>query len=635
MCGFRPIVCLKSGMELEKNEDGTYRIEDRRTDITPPTINVSGNDTEWAKTDVTLTIRVTDTGSGVDTVTVNGVAQTLTAGQCRYTVTTTGDYVIVARDRNGNEATKIESVKIDRLAPTITFNPESKETLARTVTVTPSITESGSGIAVCKYLWSTSATTPSAESSYSGTYGGTFTSTGTITSPEGVTGLYYLHVYLKDNAGNVTTDRTDGTFNLTDKYVISNKEELIQFNKDIYATNGLEEEEVLLVADIDYNDTWDSTIRPFKGTFKGNGHTIKGIRIEQTSNVKGFISRNEGTIEDLHIENAYITTTTGQLGGIVGYNDATGIIEGCSFKGTITGNGGVGDVGGIAGQNSGTIRRCYTEQGTIMNVTHNTTGGGTIGGIAGSNGGVLEECYNAGSVTGTIACGIAGYHPNDGTTAKINKCYNLGTIKATGTAAGIGKGLTITNCYNKGTIEGGAACGIAMSEDGATVNYCYNAGRISGTAMAGGISGYLGASSTVQNCYNTGVVTNTGTSGTHIFTGGIVADTFGRTSVVRNCYNTGRISGNKDNYAGGIMGYWRDDYCTLTECYYESGSATVGVQCYIDDDGTDSTQGKDFTGQAQVRSGSMPTVLSIVGTTYFQADTGINDGDPILKWQVQ
>ena len=74
-----------------------------------------------------------------------------------------------------------------------------------------------------------------------------------------------------------------------------------------------------------------------------------------------------------------------------------------------------------------------------------------VGGICGENGGTITNCYNSGVVIAvnrkSVAGGICGY--NEGT---ITNCYNSGNISAEGNAALIGGVCagnygTVTNCY--------------------------------------------------------------------------------------------------------------------------------------------------------------------------------------------
>lgn len=79
-------------------------------------------------------------------------------------------------------------------------------------------------------------------------------------------------------------------------------------------------------------------------------------------------------------------------------------------------------------------------------------GNDSVGGVCGNNAGTITNCYNAGNLTAiessaTIG-GICGYN-NGGT---VTNCYNTGTVTATGSVASVGgvcgcSIAPITNCY--------------------------------------------------------------------------------------------------------------------------------------------------------------------------------------------
>jgi hypothetical protein len=78
----------------------------------------------------------------------------------------------------------------------------------RSTTVTVSDAHTGVNPSSLKYLWNTSTTQPT-ETSFTTA----FTNGGTLTTPTGVTGSYYLWILAKDNAGNTTITRTN-VFNI-------------------------------------------------------------------------------------------------------------------------------------------------------------------------------------------------------------------------------------------------------------------------------------------------------------------------------------------------------------------------------------------------------------------------------------
>ena len=108
--------------------------------------------------------------------------------------------------------------------------------------------------------------------------------------------------------------------------------------------------------------------------------------------VGGVCGYNGGTIKNCY--NTGTVTSNGNVGGVCGYNYAyggdTATIENCYNTGTVTGNGNVGGVCGLnyARDDTATIENCYNT-GTV-------SGTGTyahVGGVCGENYGTIANCY--------------------------------------------------------------------------------------------------------------------------------------------------------------------------------------------------------------------------------------------------
>ena len=109
----------------------------KNNDNVAPTINVTGNPTQWQNTDEVLTISASDNLSGIDSVTVNGEDIT---GEVSYTVSANGTYEFIATDKAGNVTTQTVVVnKIDKTAPTVSANRQWMNLIVNA-------TDSGSGI---------------------------------------------------------------------------------------------------------------------------------------------------------------------------------------------------------------------------------------------------------------------------------------------------------------------------------------------------------------------------------------------------------------------------------------------------------------------------------------------------------
>ena len=232
--------------------------------------------------------------------------------------------------------------------------------------------------------------------------------------------------------------------------------------------------------------------KAFKGTFDGKGKTICGLYINSTEKVGLFGFITGGTVENLVIGNANVTTTA-QTAGILAAELRGVTIENIKTSGSVTSK---YFTGGIIGSLVGSS---ITSDTKITNCENNAT-------VSTTEDGAGE------SATG----GIVGYASTRYGNTLIENCINNGTIKQSGTfgpgVGGIagyltseddnasGKTLTIKNCKNTGNVSGTKASGIAgavgwPSGDShptstsltATFIGCSNSGTITGTSTSADI----------------------------------------------------------------------------------------------------------------------------------------------------
>lgn len=150
----------------------------------------------------------------------------------------------------------------------------------------------------------------------------------------------------------------------------------------------------------------------FSGTFDGNGHTIKGLRINASTAYQGFFAYTNGaTIKNLTIDGS-VTSSENYVGGIVG-NAPNTTIQNCLFSGSVTTTKNKGAyVGGIAGYAGGSSTAAKTTiTGCVNKATVTGEATDNAGGIAGyAQFGTISYCYNTGKVSGKTgyAAGIVG-----------------------------------------------------------------------------------------------------------------------------------------------------------------------------------------------------------------------------------
>ena len=174
-------------------------------------------------------------------------------------------------------------------------------------------------------------------------------------------------------------------------------EDLAELSRNCTLDSWSQGKTVYLEADIDLTGVDFSPIPTFGGTFEGQGHTISGLSITGSGNVRGLFRyiQPTGAVRDLHVSGSIAPSDRkNTLGGLAGENQGT--ITNCTFSGAVSG---ADSIGGIAGINE--------VQGQIINCSFSgsVTGEHYVGGIAGQNYGSVVQCENSGSIN-TTAIGI-------------------------------------------------------------------------------------------------------------------------------------------------------------------------------------------------------------------------------------
>jgi hypothetical protein len=326
---------------------------------------------------------------------------------------------------------------------------------------------------------------------------------------------------------------------LSGSYVLMNDIDLSGFNGGEWIPIGSSSPD-------DYTGRRDVQVQVngFAGTFDGQGHVIRNLRI---------------------------TGSAYTYAGLFGF----------AFDATIKNTGMVDtkiDVRSDESVRAGGIVGCYSSESKLT----------------------VENCYNTGSVSASssfsspydyaaVAGGILGSSQSRLT---VENCYNTGAVSSysslSSTAAGgiVGYSdslLTVKNSYNAGAVSSSssstphyvAAGGIVGRSYELKIESCYNTGDVSSYSpltasdSAGGIVGYSSSSSgppstlVIKDSYNTGDISAV------YYAGGIVGYYYFRydstsyyaypsTLTIENCYNTGDVASSADYVAaaaGGIVGF--------------------------------------------------------------------------------
>jgi methylglyoxal synthase len=153
-----------------------------------------------------------------------------------------------------------------------------------------------------------------------------------------------------------------------------------------------------LQADLDLGNDPGLYIPYLAGELDGNGRTISNLNLNL-----GSISRvglvgllhPHAMVKQLALEKASVIGS-GDVGGLVG--DNLGTVSNCCSSGNVTGD---SHIGGLVGLNAGTVNNSYSVSGVI--------GGSWVGGLVGWNRGTVAHSYSSGHVTGeSIDGGLVG-----------------------------------------------------------------------------------------------------------------------------------------------------------------------------------------------------------------------------------
>lgn len=269
---------------------------------------------------------------------------------------------------------------------------------------------------------------------------------------------------------------------------IRTKEDLMELARVCTSESYSEGKQVILEADLDLSGENFTPIPVFCGTFEGNHHTISGLTIARPGSNLGLFRylEEEAVVQNLILYGELKPEgSKKRIGGIAGTNK--GRILGCSFGGT---GEALESLGGIAGINeeTGVIEDCVNYS--------NLTGNRRIGGIAGENVGTIQNSFNEGEINAASE-GIDENSDNKNSIS-VDREELLSTIVVekvndVGGIAGLSSG-NIRQCNNSGRVgyehTGYNIGGIAGRQTGLLI-LCENSGSITGRKDVGGIAGQM------------------------------------------------------------------------------------------------------------------------------------------------
>lgn len=421
-----------------------------------------------------------------------------------------------------------------------------------------------------------------------------------------------------------------GSGTAEDPYLIATAQDLVDFRDEVNGSTKKSTSTLCakLTANIDLgNEAWTpigkmtntySDYVAFGGVFDGDGHTISGLKIDNSAQYQALFGYVKGgTIQNLTVAGSVTTSSSsGYAAGIVAYGSPV-TLENCTNLATVDASQKGYAAGIVASAGAGSTITGCTNEGKISGA------GDYVGGILATGTGttVISRCINSGEIISTGKPGSYNYSvggiAGSLSSSTVELCGNTGTVTSTlkRTAGIVGSfGGTMTKCFNSGSITGIYASGGivgSISAANASVTDCYNTGSIlcnaptaqykdSNAKGVGGIVGDpTGTSNTakIKNCYNAGMITNTDTATTDITVGGVIG------------------SSSAKNYSGEATGL-----ITAENCYYLAADGLNG------DGANAAAEGITSKTTEELKS---PDMVTSLGGSYI-AQT---DGYPMLGWQ--
>ena len=276
---------------------------------------------------------------------------------------------------------------------------------------------------------------------------------------------------------------------------ISSEEDFINFSRQCTLDTWSQEKTINLTCNLDFSEKEFLSVPTFGGTFNGNGYIISGINVSKNGSYLGVFRyiQKGGKITSLNVKaNIVPNGSKSFIGGIAGEN--SGIIEQCTFDGTVKGENAIGS---IAGSNTGNgqIVAC-TSSGNIV-------GENSTGGIVGKNDGLILSCTNNASINTVYEekkNDISDIETDSGAVIENYKNKKEETEEETvlghsdtGGIAGYTSGV-IQGCTNNADVGykhvGYNVGGIAGRQSGYLLG-CQNFGFIQGRKDVGGIVGQV------------------------------------------------------------------------------------------------------------------------------------------------
>ena len=413
---------------------------------------------------------------------------------------------------------------------------------------------------------------------------------------------------------------------------------------------------------------------------------LRNVDVRGVDEVGALVGANKGTVS--HSSATGSVSGTGQaIGGLVGSNGgsvgpreaSSALISHSSAAVTVT-TFGEAKVGGLAGDNRGTISHS-SATGKVsadpdtrdQEISDTTTQLREIGGLVGWNVGTISDSHATGAVSGLLwVGGLVGLNEVDdppGTPGEITNSYATGNVEGytlIGGLVGVNRlnGTIRASHHTRGTVKGILYVGGLVGENASTIRASYATGNVersslpvqmtvsSGTVCcfgglvgqnkdqivasyargnvadqfvldAGGLVG-LNSSGTIRASYARGDVAGVAPD---YLAGGLIGRSLGNATITAS-YATGKVTG-RSYLLGGLLGYDQGS-ATFTASYWDT--ETSGKAVGVGNDDADNSGAID--GTETETPGATGQTTSELKTPTDYTDSGSNTEAIYANWNL-
>lgn len=360
----------------------------------------------------------------------------------------------------------------------------------------------------------------------------------------------------------------------------------------------------------------------FTGVFNGLGHTIDGMKIDDTVETFGkglFTGVYGASVSNLALTHVDIEGNGAFYGTLASYIlEAT--ISNIIVEGSIKGTHEYGNYGGLVSQVMG--------ESIIDNVHADVDieGSTNLGGLVGY--GQANLTITNSSSKGDIkfskdyAGGLIGNYTS--ANLKIENSFNSGNVSAIANTDG-----NLIATYAGGLVgyldSGSDYFGNTYPASG-NIKESFNTGNIAGNTNIGGLFGFIGASTFIENSFNTGDITAVGTNAG--FLGGFIGNA--KNVTLNNTYNSGKVDAQGGSDIGGFIGGVSGNEIEISNSFTRSNVNKFIGSTYNESDVT----------LTNISTGDISSTLTFEENAIFDTfaeptwlrNSTINNGLPYLSW---